>query len=63
MPDAAGPSGVDSPRVIDKREFGQAMKPIMASMRGYHVEHVRLMTVSPTQVQVSGTVTLLMAGR
>jgi hypothetical protein len=32
-------------------------------MRGYHVEHVKLMTVSPTQVQVSGTVTLLMAGR
>jgi hypothetical protein len=27
------------------------------------VEHVKLMTVSPTQVEVSGTVTLLMAGR
>jgi hypothetical protein len=63
VPDAAGPSGVDSPRVIDKGEFGQAIKPIMASMRGYQVENVRLMTVSPTQVQVSGTVTLLMAGR
>jgi ketosteroid isomerase-like protein len=61
--DAAGPSGVDSPRVINKREFGQAIKPIVASMRGYQVENVTLMTVSPTQVQVSGTVTLLMAGR
>jgi hypothetical protein len=61
--DVAGPSGVDSPRVLDKREFGQAIKPIMASMRSYQVEHVKLMTVSPTQVQVSGTVTLLMAGR
>ena len=63
VPDVAGPSRVDSPRVIDKREFGQAIKPIMASMRGYEVENVTLMTVSPTQVQVSGTVTLLMAGR
>jgi hypothetical protein len=62
-PDAAGPSGVDSPRVIDKREFGQAIKPMVASMVGYQVEHVTLKTVSPTQVQVSGTVTLLMAGR
>lgn len=26
-PDAAGPSAVDSPRVITKREFGQAIKP------------------------------------
>jgi hypothetical protein len=30
---------------------------------GYHVEQVTLLTVSPTRVQVSGTVTLLMAGR
>jgi hypothetical protein len=63
VPDVAGPSGVDFPRVINKREFGQAIKPIIASMRGYHVENVKLMTVSPTQVQVSGTVTLLMADR
>jgi hypothetical protein len=63
VPDAAAPSGVDPPRVINKREFGQAIKPIMASMRGYHVEHVKLMTVSPTQVLVSGAVTLLMAGQ
>jgi hypothetical protein len=63
VPDAAGPSGVDSPRVINKLEFGEAIKPILASMRGYQVEDVTLMTVSPTQVQVSGTVTLLMAGR
>jgi hypothetical protein len=63
VPDAAGPSGVDSPRVLNKREFGQAIKPILASMRGYQVENVKLMTVSPTQVQVSGTVTLLMEGR
>jgi hypothetical protein len=62
-PDAAGPSGVDSPRVINKHEYGQSIKPILASMRGYLVENVTLMTVSPTQVQVSGTVTLLMAGR
>jgi hypothetical protein len=61
--DAAGPSGVDSPRVINKHEFGQAIKPIVASMRGYQVENVKLMTVSPTQVQVRGTVTLLMADR
>jgi hypothetical protein len=62
-PDAPGPSGVNSPRIITKREFGQAIKPIVASMRGYRVEQVQLVTVSPTQVQVSGTVTLLMAGR
>ena len=62
-PDAAGPSGVDSPRVIDKHEYGQSIKPILASMRGYNVENVQLRTVSPAQVQVSGTVTLLMAGR
>jgi hypothetical protein len=62
-PDAAGPSGVDSPRVVTKHEYGQSIKPILASMRGYLVEHVTLMTVSPTQVQVRGTVTLLMAGR
>jgi hypothetical protein len=63
VPDAAGPSGVDPPRVIDKREYGEAIKPLMASIRGYHVEHVKLMTVSPTQVLVSGAVTLLMAGQ
>jgi hypothetical protein len=63
VPDVAGPAGADSPRVINKREFGQAIKPILASIRGYHVEHVKLMTVSPTQVEVSGTVTLLMEGR
>jgi hypothetical protein len=62
-PDAAGPSGVSSPRVIDKREFGQALKPIIASNRGYSVKHVQLTTVSPTQVQVSGTMKLLLAGR
>jgi hypothetical protein len=62
-PDAAGPYGVYSPRIIDKREFGQAIKPIIASNRGYSVKNVKLMTVSPTQVQVSGTMTLLMAGR
>ena len=62
-PDAAGPSGVDAPRVIDKHEYGRSIKPILASMRGYNVENVQLMTVSPAQVQVSGTVTLLMAGR
>jgi hypothetical protein len=61
-PDAGGPYG-DSPRVINKREFGQAIKPIIASNRGYSVKNVKLMTVSPTQVQVSGTITLLMAGR
>jgi hypothetical protein len=63
VPDAAGRSGVDSPRVINKHEFGQAIKPIMASMRGYQVENVKLTTVNPTQVLVSGTVTLLMAGK
>ncbi len=63
VPDAAGPSGVDSPRVINKHEYGQAIKPIIARMRGYHVENVKLMTVNPTQVLVSGTVTLLMAGK
>jgi hypothetical protein len=62
-PDAAGPSGVDAPRVLHKHEFGQAIKPIIASNRGYSVQNVKLMTVSPTQVQVSGAVTLLMAGR
>ena len=63
VPNAPGPSGVDSPRVLKKHEFGQAIKPIIASMRGYQVENVELMTVSPAQVQVSGTVTLLMEGR
>jgi len=62
-PDAAAPSGVDAPRVIDKHEFGQALKPIIASNRGYSVQNVELMTVSPTQVQVSGAMTLLMADR
>jgi hypothetical protein len=63
VPDAAGPSGVDSPRVINKHEYGQAIKPIIARMRGYQVENVKLMTVNPTQVLVSGTVTVLMAGK
>jgi hypothetical protein len=63
VPEAAGPSGVDSPRVVTKREFGEALKPILASNRGYRVGNVTLVTVSPTQVQVSGTMTLLMAGR
>jgi hypothetical protein len=62
-PDAAGPSGVDAPRILNKHEYGQSIKPILASIRGYLVEHVTLMTVSPTQIQVSGTVTLLMAGK
>jgi len=63
VPDAAGPFGVDSPRVINKHEYGQAIKPIIARMRGYQVEQVKLITVNPTQVLVSGTVTLLMAGQ
>jgi hypothetical protein len=62
-PDAAGPSGVDSPRVLTKLEYAQALEPIIASMVGYQVEDVTLTTVSPRQVQVRGTVTLLMAGR
>jgi hypothetical protein len=62
-PEVAGPSGVDAPRVLNKREFGEAIKPMIASLRGYQVEDVQLMTVSPTQVQVRGTVTLLTAGR
>jgi hypothetical protein len=60
---AAGPPGVSSPRVLTKREFGQALEPIIASNVGYHVEQVTLTTVSPTRVRVSGTVTMLMAGR
>ena len=63
LPEVAGPSGVSSPRILTKREFGQALEPIIASNVGYHVEQVTLATVSPTQVRVSGTVTLLMAGR
>ena len=63
MPDAASPSRVDSPRVLNKHEYGQAIKPILAGMRGYKVENVKLMTVNPTQVLVSGTVTVLMAGQ
>jgi hypothetical protein len=62
-PDAAGPYGVDAPRVFNKREFGQAIKPIIASNRGYSVQNVTLMTVSPAQIQVSGAMTLLMADR
>jgi hypothetical protein len=62
-PDAAGPSGVDSPRILNKHEYGQSIKPMLASIRGYLVEDVILRTVSPTQIQVSGNVTLLMAGR
>jgi hypothetical protein len=63
LPDAAGPSGVDLPRVLKKQEYGQAIKPIIASIRGYQVENVKLMTVNPTQILVSGTVTLLLAGQ
>lgn len=63
LPEVAGPSGVSSPRVLTKRAFGQVLEPIIASNVGYHVEHVTLLTVSPTQVQVSGAVTLLIAGR
>jgi hypothetical protein len=63
VPEAAGPAGVAPPRVIDKHAFGQAIKPLMARMRGYHVEDVTLTTVSPTQILVSGAVTLLMAGQ
>jgi hypothetical protein len=63
LPGAAGPSGVDPPRVLNKHEYGQAIKPILAGIRGYQVENVKLMTVNPTQIVVSGTVTLLMAGQ
>ena len=62
-PEAAGPSGGDSPRILNKHEYGQSIKPMLASIRGYLVEDVILRTVSPTQIQVSGNVTLLMAGR
>jgi hypothetical protein len=61
--DAAAPSGVGAPRVLNKPEYGQHIKPVLASIRGYLVEDVTLRTVSSTQVQVSGNVTLLMAGR
>ena len=61
-PEAAGPSG-NAPRILNKREFGQALEPIIASNVGYSAQNVQLRTVSPTQVQVSGTMTLLMAGR
>jgi hypothetical protein len=60
---AAGPSAIASPRVLSKHEFGQVLKPIIASNVGYLVEDVTVMTVQPSQVQVSGIVTLLMAGR
>jgi hypothetical protein len=63
LPEAAGSGGASSPRLLTKRQFGQALQPIIASNVGYHVEQVALTTVSPTQVQVSGSVTLLMAGR
>jgi hypothetical protein len=61
-PEAAGPSG-NAPRILNKREFGQTLAPIIASNVGYSAQNVQLRTVSPTQVQVSGTMTLLMAGR
>ena len=61
--DVASPSEVDATRVFNKHEYGQAIKPILAGIRGYKVENVKLMTVNPTQVLVSGTVTLLMAGQ
>jgi hypothetical protein len=63
VPGTAGPSGVDPHRALNKQEFGQSIKPLMASIRGYQVEDVKLTTVSATEVQVSGTVTVLMAGR
>jgi hypothetical protein len=62
-PDVAGPSGVAAPRVLNKLEFGQAIKPIIVSNRGYSVQNVALMTVSPARVEVSGTMTLLTADR
>jgi hypothetical protein len=62
-PEAAGPSSVDAPRVLTKREYAQALESIIARMVGYQVEDVTLTTVSPTQVQVRGTVTLLLADR
>jgi hypothetical protein len=61
-PEAAGPSG-NTPGILNKREFGQALEPIIASNVGYSAQNVQLRTVSPMQVQVSGTMTLLMAGR
>jgi hypothetical protein len=61
-PEAAGPSG-NAPRILNKREFGQTLEPIIASNVGYSAQNVQLRTVSPMQVQVSGTITLLMAGR
>ena len=61
-PEAAGPSG-NAPRILNKREFGQALEPIIASNVGYSAQNVHLRMVSPMQVQVSGTMTLLMAGR
>jgi hypothetical protein len=61
-PEAAGPSG-NAPRILNKREFGQALEPIIASNVGYSAQNVQLRTVSPMQVQVSSTMTLLMAGR
>ena len=33
-PEAAGPSG-NAPRILNKREFGQALEPIIASNVGY----------------------------
>ena len=61
-PEAAGPSG-NAPRILNKREFGQTLEPIIASNVGYSAQNVQLRTVSPMQVQVSGTMALLMAGR
>jgi hypothetical protein len=62
-PEGPGPSGDNTPRVLDKREFGEALKPLLADLRGYRVGDVTLMTVSPTQIRVSGDVTVLTAGR
>jgi hypothetical protein len=61
-PEAAGRSG-NAPRILNKREFGEALEPLIASNVGYSAQNVQLRTVSPMQVQVSGTMTLLMAGR
>ena len=61
--DTSPSPGAVSPRVIDKVEFGQTLRPMLDGLRGYHVDDVKLVTMSPTQVQVSGAVTLLMVGK
>jgi hypothetical protein len=61
--DGAGPYGVDAPRVLNKEEFGQAIKLVIISNRGYSAQNVSLKTASPGRVEVRGTMTLLMADR